>query len=120
MDVAPPARPGTPSTLAARRLRLPGHHGMEEVRGSSPLSSTAKVLVKAHLIFERRIVVLHNRGASGVNGRRSASISHPLVIIRGRRRYFRLHWFHLLWMLARQVLGAVRNDQEDRHHAPQR
>ena len=40
MDVAPPGRPGTPSTLAARRLRLPGHHGMEEVRGSSPLSST--------------------------------------------------------------------------------
>ena len=26
-------------------------HGMEEVRGSSPLSSTAKVLVKAHLIL---------------------------------------------------------------------
>jgi hypothetical protein len=26
-------------------------HGMEEVRGSSPLSSTAKVLVRAHLIL---------------------------------------------------------------------
>jgi hypothetical protein len=38
--VAAPARPETPSTLAARRLRYPGHHGMEEVRGSSPLSST--------------------------------------------------------------------------------
>jgi hypothetical protein len=28
-----------------------GGHGMEEVRGSSPLSSTAKVLVRAHLIL---------------------------------------------------------------------
>jgi hypothetical protein len=26
-------------------------HGMEEVRGSSPLSSTAKVLVSAYLIL---------------------------------------------------------------------
>jgi hypothetical protein len=39
---------------------------------------------------------------------------------RGCRRYLRLHWFHLLLMLARQVLGTVHNDQEDRHHAPQR
>jgi hypothetical protein len=34
--VAAPARPCAPSTLAARRLRFPGHHGMEEVMGSSP------------------------------------------------------------------------------------
>jgi hypothetical protein len=30
--MAPPARPGTPSTLVARRLRLPGHHPSEGVR----------------------------------------------------------------------------------------
>ena len=36
------------------------------------------------------------------------------------RRYFRLHWLHLFLMLARQVLGAVHNDQDDRYHAPQR
>jgi hypothetical protein len=39
-EVAAPARLWTPTTLAARRLRCLGHHGMEEVRGSSPLSST--------------------------------------------------------------------------------
>ena len=41
MEVATPVRPGTSSTFAARRLRFPGHHGMEEVSGSNPLSSTA-------------------------------------------------------------------------------
>jgi hypothetical protein len=30
----------TRSRLAALRQTLSGHHGMEEVRGSSPLSST--------------------------------------------------------------------------------
>jgi hypothetical protein len=35
-EVAALVRPGTSSTLAARRLRFAGHHGMEEVRGSSP------------------------------------------------------------------------------------
>ena len=38
----------------------------------------------------------------------------------GSRGYLRLHWFHLLLMLARQVLGAVHNDQDDRHYTPQR
>jgi len=38
--------------------------------------------------------------------------------LRGRG-YLRLHWFHLLLMLARQVLGAVHNDQEDRQQTPQ-
>jgi len=40
MEVAAAARPCTPSTPHSRPLRIPGHHGMEEVRGSSPLSST--------------------------------------------------------------------------------
>jgi hypothetical protein len=44
--VAAPARPRIPSTLAAHRQRFPGHHGMEEVRGSSPLSSTVQILVR--------------------------------------------------------------------------
>jgi len=40
MEVAAAARPWTPSTPHSRPLRIPGHHGMEEVRGSNPLSST--------------------------------------------------------------------------------
>jgi hypothetical protein len=34
--------------------------------------------------------------------------------------YLRLHWFLLLVMLSRQVLGAVRKYQDDRHQTPQR
>ncbi len=57
-------------------------HGMEEVRGSSPLSSTAKVLVKGHLILKDAWLTYATEGHFGVNGHRSASISRPLVIIR--------------------------------------
>jgi len=35
MEVAAPARPGTSSTLAARRLRLPGHHEMGDPVGAA-------------------------------------------------------------------------------------
>ena len=40
IEVAAPAHQCTSSALAVRCVRFPGHHGMEEVRGSNPLSST--------------------------------------------------------------------------------
>jgi hypothetical protein len=40
------ARAWTRSRLAALRRSPSGHHGMEEVRGSSPLSSTIEHLVR--------------------------------------------------------------------------
>ncbi len=51
MEVAAPAHPCTPSTLVASCLRIPGHHGMEEVRGSSPLSSTIKPLARRPFVM---------------------------------------------------------------------
>jgi hypothetical protein len=39
------------ASLMAGQSHRPTVDGMEEVRGSSPLSSTAKVLVRAHLIL---------------------------------------------------------------------
>jgi hypothetical protein len=42
----------TVPTLDSHRASIPAVDGMEEVRGSSPLSSTAKVLVKAYLILK--------------------------------------------------------------------
>ena len=65
MEVAAPACPCTPLTLAAYRLRFLAHHGMEEVRGSSPLSSTAKVLVRAYLILRDAWLLVRPRGIQG-------------------------------------------------------
>jgi hypothetical protein len=61
-----------PLTLAAYRLRFLAHHGMEEVRGSSPLSSTAKVLVKAYLILKDAWLSYATEGHQKANGHRSA------------------------------------------------
>jgi hypothetical protein len=68
MEVAAAARPWTPSTPHSRPLRIPGHHGMEEVRGSSPLSSTAKVLVKAYLILRDHDCPYATEGHLGLTG----------------------------------------------------
>jgi hypothetical protein len=78
MEVAAPALPRTPSTLAARTLRFPGHHGMEEVRGSSPLSSTVKVLVRAHLILRDACLSNATEGHLGLTD----AVRPPLVTIR--------------------------------------
>jgi hypothetical protein len=44
-------RPRTVRALDCRSVSAAAVDGMEEVRGSSPLSSTQKVLVRAHLIL---------------------------------------------------------------------
>jgi hypothetical protein len=78
-EVATAARPWTSSTLRARPLRSPGHHGMEEVRGSSPLSSTAKVLVKGYLILRDPSVAYATEGhlwLAGADRSESAACNH--------------------------------------------
>jgi hypothetical protein len=56
----------------------PGHHGMEEVRGSSPLSSTVKVLVRAHLILRDACLSNATEGHLGLTD----AVRPPLVTIR--------------------------------------
>jgi hypothetical protein len=66
-------RSRTVPTLDSHRASIPAVDGMEEVRGSSPLSSTAKVLVKAYLILRPTIVSCDRRHLGLTDAVRSRS-----------------------------------------------
>jgi hypothetical protein len=78
--------------------------------------------------FRRRLPLTREAASSRQTGRAGSmavAMSQPaaavcaaarLACTRGCRRYLGLYWFDLLWMLARQVLGTIDNDQEDRYH----
>ena len=84
-ELAVPTPQWTQSTLTTRRLCFPGHHGMEEVRGSSPLSSTAKVLVKGYLILRDPSVAYATEGhlwLAGADRSESAACNHHSLGVR--------------------------------------
>jgi hypothetical protein len=101
-------RPGQPPNRPRRRPQVLQRHRIDpKLVGEFPMLSTPAP----------------PRSASATaTGQPAAAVyaAGPLACTRRCRRYLRLYWFHLLLMRARQVLGTVDNDQDDRHHGPQR
>ena len=100
-------------------LCTPIHEAALSVHNKAALHKTGAVanFLEFHTGEVRRIPLPH----TSVNKAGRASSETRSNYTRGARRHLRLYWVLLLLaMLARQVGRSSHNDQDHRHHTPQR